>query len=164
MQAKTAGFIGVDPLEDRPKKVKGKVLLLPAGMSKKPSARTRSLKLSEITTSLPPEQKSSLMLKAAQRIMNSEKAAYIGGIPSVRTKVISTLGARFSIMSNPHWSPTFFKISLNELTLLFHGYTRSIVSTRVFIRIPQFCAEEVKMTVNIIGNLLRGIDSKTISS
>ena len=79
--------------------MKDKVLLLPAGMSKKPSARTRSLKLSEITTSLPPDQKTSLMLKAAQRIMNSEKAAYIGGIPSVRTKVISTLGARFSIMS-----------------------------------------------------------------
>ena len=56
-QAKTAEFIGVDPLGDRPKKVKDKVLLLPAGMSKKPSARTRSLKLSEITTSLPPEQK-----------------------------------------------------------------------------------------------------------
>ena len=75
--------------------MKDKVLLLPAGMSKKPSARTRSLKLSEITTSLPPEQKTSLMLKAAQRIMNSEKAAYIGGIPTVRTKVISTLGTLY---------------------------------------------------------------------
>merc|ERR1712223_1647211 len=90
---------GVDPLEERPKRGKDKVILLPAGTSKKPSARTRSLKLSEITTSLPSEQKSGLMLKAAQRIMNSERAALIGGIPTVRSKIISTLGARFSIMS-----------------------------------------------------------------
>jgi len=100
LEAKTTDFIGVDPLTERPKKVKEKVLLLPAGtMSKRPSARTRSLKLSEITGSLPPEHKASLMLKASQRIMNCEKAANIGGIPSVRTKIISTLGARFSIMS-----------------------------------------------------------------
>lgn len=88
--------IAIEPVK---KSTKDKVLLLPAGMSKRPSTRTKSLKLSEITSSLSPEEKSNLMLKAAQRIMNCEKAAFNGGIQDIRSKIISTLGARFSIMS-----------------------------------------------------------------
>ena len=90
----------IDPLEEPARrKPKDKVLLLPAGMSKKPTTRTRSLKLSEITHTLDPKTKSTLMLKAAQRIMSAEKAAFNGGVSEVRSKIISTLGARFSVMS-----------------------------------------------------------------
>ena len=68
---------------------------MPAGMVKK-SSRTRSLKLAEITKPLITEEKSGLMLRATQRILNSEKAALNGGIPTTRTKIISSIGARFS--------------------------------------------------------------------
>ena len=70
-------------------------MLMPAGMVKK-SSRTRSLKLAEITKPLITEEKSGLMLRATQRILNSEKAALNGGIPTTRTKIISSIGARFS--------------------------------------------------------------------
>ena len=87
---------GVDPLVDN--RPKDKVLLLPAGMSKKRSTITRSLKLNEITKSLTPEDKSNLMLKAAHRIFKAEKMASDAGIGEMRSKIISTLGSRFSIM------------------------------------------------------------------
>ena len=70
--------IGVDPIEESRKR-KDKVLLLPAGLTaKKSTSRLRALKLGEITNQLTPETKSNLVLRAAQRIMNSEKEALIG--------------------------------------------------------------------------------------
>ena len=92
-------------------------------MTKKPSARTRSLKLSEITTSLAAEHKSSLMLKAAQRIMNCEKEANIGGIPTVRSKIISTLGARFDIFQKSALIAYIYQVCI---------YTGCLVSYCVF--------------------------------
>lgn len=76
---------------------KSATLLIPAGGNKKASGiRSRSLKLSEITKEFDPDTRSSLMLRATQRILGAEKAALNGGIPVVRTKIISALGARFS--------------------------------------------------------------------
>ena len=103
-------------------------MLMPAGMVKK-SSRTRSLKLAEITKPLITEEKSGLMLRATQRILNSEKAALNGGIPTTRTKIISSIGARFSATTKSAignfvlhryrlQSPTFelpeFSVSINK--------------------------------------------------
>ena len=92
--------IGVDPIEES-RKMRNKVQLMPAGLTSKKggTSRVRSLKLGEITKELSPETKSSLVLRAAQRIMNGEKEALIGGVPELRTKILTTLGARFSIMT-----------------------------------------------------------------
>ena len=70
------------------------VKLLPAGMSKKPT-RTRTLKLAEITKPLRSEERNSMMMAAVKRILNSEKCAVVGGVPKIRTKMITTLAAQF---------------------------------------------------------------------
>ena len=70
------------------------VKLLPAGMSKKPT-RTRTLKLAEITKPLKSEERKNMMVSAIKRILQSEKSAVVGGVPKIRTKMITTLVAQF---------------------------------------------------------------------
>ena len=70
------------------------VKLIPAGMSKKPT-KTRTLKLAEITKPLRSEERKNMMISAIKRILHSEKSAVIGGVPKIRTKMITTLVAQF---------------------------------------------------------------------
>ena len=77
-----------------PRKKSEPIKLLPAGMSKKPT-RTRTLKLAEITKPLRSEERKNMMVMAIKRILNSEKSAVVGGVPKVRTKMITTLVAQF---------------------------------------------------------------------
>ena len=78
-----------------PRSKKGEpVKLLPAGLSKKPT-RTRTLKLAEITKPLRSEERNSMIISTVKRIMKSEKPAVVGGIPKIRTKMITTLAAQF---------------------------------------------------------------------
>ena len=67
---------------------------MPAGLVKK-SSRTLSLKLTDITKPLADGEKTNHMLKASQRILNSERAATNAGMPSLRTKIITSLNTRF---------------------------------------------------------------------
>ena len=76
------------------RKRKDKLTLMPAGLVKK-SSRTLSLKLTDITKPLADGEKTNHMLKASQRILNSEKAASNAGMPSLRTKIITSLNTRF---------------------------------------------------------------------
>lgn len=86
--------IGGEEIKDMVQKVQ----LVPSGLaSKKPSSRSRTLKLNEITKALLPEQRNGFVLKAMQRILGpGELAAKSGGIPDIRSKMIVTLAARFS--------------------------------------------------------------------
>ena len=70
------------------------ITLLPAGMSKKPT-RTRTLKLAEITKPLRSEERHGMMVAAIKRILSSERSAVVGGVPQIRTKLITTLAAQF---------------------------------------------------------------------
>ena len=107
------GGAPIDEIRSR----KDKVMLMPAGLVKKSSSR-RALKLSDITKSLSTEEKSSLMLKATQRILNAEKAATNGGIPVMRTKIISTIGARFQATTKSAIGEHFHDISCISLLFL----------------------------------------------
>ena len=75
---------------------KEKVKLMPAGLTgKKRNART--LKLTEVTKPISESGKKAMILSAVQRILKAEKAAVAGGIPDVRSKIITTLAATFSM-------------------------------------------------------------------
>ena len=79
-----------DPRQKKSEPVK----LQPAGMNKKPT-RTRTLKLAEITKQLKFEERKAMMVSAIKRILNAERSAVVGGVPKVRTKVITTLVAQY---------------------------------------------------------------------
>lgn len=71
--------------------------LLPSGGSLKAAKqRMKTLKLSEITRPLENEVMLKMMADAVQRILKAERAAALGGMTVVRTKIITTLAATFN--------------------------------------------------------------------
>lgn len=58
--------------------------------------RIKTLKLSEITKPLENEVMLKMMADAVQRILKAERSAALGGVTTVRTKIITTLAASFS--------------------------------------------------------------------
>jgi hypothetical protein len=56
----------------------------------------KTLKLSEITRPLENEVMLKMMADAVQRILKAERAAALGGVTVVRTKIITTLAATFN--------------------------------------------------------------------
>jgi symplekin len=90
------------------------VTLMPAGLSGKKSIK-KTLKLTEITKRLSPEESSRQMTKAVERILKAERVALLGGVSEVRVKIITTLAARF---------PTSLKSSV--LNFLFEDLNKRI--------------------------------------
>ena len=90
------------------------VTLMPAGFSGKKSIK-KSLKLTEITKRLSPEESSRQMTKAVERILKAERVALLGGVSETRVKIITTLAARF---------PTSLKSSV--LSFLFEDLNKRI--------------------------------------
>ncbi len=80
-------------MDDLPKK---RPILLPAGMTKKKTVVTKSLKLSEVTKGLMGDERNSLMVKAVQRVLKADRVATFGGLKSTRTKMVVTLASRYS--------------------------------------------------------------------
>ncbi|XP_049841327.1 symplekin-like [Schistocerca gregaria] len=63
---------------------------------KVPKQRVRTLKLSEITKPLTTETRGNMMRAAVKRILKAERAAAVGGVMAVRSKIISTLAVTFN--------------------------------------------------------------------
>merc|ERR1719474_1615127 len=88
--------VGMTTVGEEGEERKEKVKLMPAGLTgKKRNART--LKLTEVTKPISESGKKAMILSAVQRILKAEKAAVAGGIPDVRSKIITTLAATFSM-------------------------------------------------------------------
>ena len=75
----------------------------------------KSLKLTEITKRLSPDETASQMTKAVERVLKAEKVALLGGVSDSRVKIITTLAARF---------PTHLKTSV--LNFLFEDLNKRI--------------------------------------
>ncbi|KAH0952402.1 hypothetical protein HN011_010265 [Eciton burchellii] len=58
--------------------------------------RLKALKLGEVTKPLSKEIKERMLLMAVNRILLSEKTAVLGGVSSVRSKILTTLAATFN--------------------------------------------------------------------
>ena len=83
--------------EEGAEEKKEKVKLMPAGLTGGKKRNARTLKLTEVTKPISESGKKAMILSAVQRILKAEKAAVAGGIPDVRSKIITTLAATFSM-------------------------------------------------------------------
>ena len=157
--------IGVDPIEES-RKMRSKVQLLPAGLTtskKAGTSRVRSLKLGEITKELTPETKSSLVLRAAQRIMNGEKEALIGGVPELRSKILTTLGARFSIMTKSALIAYIYSDFSKRIDMAFSWLYQEYCVLQRFHR-SDFCNtrnNDESEYNNVFCTLIRGVIDRT---
>jgi len=86
----------VKPLGMMPGEDLAPVKLTPAGLTSRPGRKGPALKLSDITRPLSESTKKSMILDAFRRMLKSEKAAAVGGIPLMRSKIITSLAASFS--------------------------------------------------------------------
>ena len=58
--------------------------------------RQRALKLAEITKPMTPEMNDFMARSALQRVLKAERVAMLGGVASIRQKLLATLATLFS--------------------------------------------------------------------
>ena len=116
----------------------------------------------EITRELTPDTKSSLVLRAAQRIMNSDKQALLGGVSDMRSRILTTLGARFSIMTKSALIAYIYSDFSKRIDMAFSWLYQEYCVLQRFHRsdILTRSIDETEYN-NVFCTLIRGVIEKT---
>ena len=61
-----------------------------------PKSRPRPMKLSEMAKPLTPQMNQTMAVAALQRVLKAERTAMLGGVATVRQKIIASLASMFS--------------------------------------------------------------------